>query len=180
MMKNKIILILSISFLWISCTTEKQNNINAPSHDNQLVLSAGLNELVDSFIVVLQEKKKTIPVLGYIKLIESRENKIFKIYFSTVDNDSLFNFMTIDDYFIKDGFVFCVDYNKSNIVKQKNENVAKVKKLIKLKDQMYPNPGTTRWLVQLNNDTIQRINKKALSFYGPKCLNCLEWGGYTD
>ena len=181
--KMQMILVVYLLISMLSCTESKGNIKEEKVYkESQLEFSPGINKLVDSFLVVMKKKSEIIPVTGYIKFIESKENNEFKLYMSTIDNDSIYNNISINDYFVRDGFVFCVDYNLSKAIvnhDKQNEIIETVKKIGNLKyNRMHEGPEI--WLIHLKNDTIQKMNKRAIDIFGPQCLNCLEWGGYID
>lgn len=178
--KMRKVLAICLLISMVSCV-KSRNDIESEEiyEESDITFSPTMNNLIDSFIVEMKEKSKINSVNGHIRFIEAKNNNEFKIYMSTFSKDTVYDHISIDDYFTRDGFVFCVDYNLSKVRmnNKHNEMVKAVQKMGEIK-RTRACESEVSWLIQLNNDTIQKINKRALDIFGPECSNCLEWGGY--
>lgn len=170
---NLVFLILFVFSFWVSCQKkDAQKGTSDAFHKpmQTVKLSNALNAVVDSFMVELESHtRKNIKLVTYIKILESKENKQFKIVLEAIDNEALFEKMHIDHYFVKQGFYFCLDYNCSHLLKVNPPfSKSKIIQLTEISKFPIPDYRIPAWLVEIVNDTVVRINKNAISLFGPK------------
>lgn len=170
-----------LSLLLIACKNNKQIQTNQPLFESRSIDSVISNPMIisviDSFILQLPKDKNDIYPLGYIRIVSHTNNEL-KILVEATVLDTFFSRAVIDDYFYKNNVYFGIDYNKGMLFKSNDNLKSKLISRSKVYEFEHMDIALPVWLIQFDNYSIKRINKNAVSFFGPYVHNQISY--FTD
>ncbi|ASS48481.1 MAG: hypothetical protein A3D31_08030 [Candidatus Fluviicola riflensis] len=176
---KRINVIYGILFLLVilSCESKKvdqDKNIVARSADS-LGFSPLMVSIVDSFIVNIKrysysESGDSIHLIGYLCVEESSENQKFKIRIEGIHHFTTeLDKIKADDYFVRSGVFFLVNYNVSDIASVgKDFNLSKVISKSNINQYQAADTKMPSWLIEINDGIVSKVYKKADSYFERK------------
>lgn len=159
-----------ICCLLIGCKEQPKEKDNASKvlSKEDFYISPPMLSIIDSFATQIKKyETDSINLVGYIKILESKNNDEFKVQLECITDFKTLNQVNIDHYFVEKGIFFCIDGNQNKLLRNKlflDKN--KIIEKSRLNKFQLGDRKTPSWLFLIKGNKVVRRNMFARPLFG--------------